>query len=327
MSLPFSESPTKQVAVCAHRRTPSGTYIGHRRALSTDLTFALNKVDLGNVEVVTKVKSHRRLPSGTSLFQENATNTAWDSHVGTSSRINVNLIRWQQFYGLMFKRLHYSKRNLKALMNHILLPGLFVSVAMTVALSQPKVNTFPPLVLSPTMFHPPPYYTPFNNNNQKNNMSMRMEASLREPAGISADCVLKNTNVTLPLLNDTLSESYSLYFEILRENLNKYYDPFCSKRVGIPYQVPEPIGSEKASFNDSLTCKCDKKWQFQCDEGIGGNPETFNTVTQETMQDIGERDFVEYLLHTNDMYRRRRYFFLKQIHIIVNTLINVAEIF
>ena len=34
---------------------------------------------------------------------------------------------------------------------------------MTVALAQPKADTYPPLVLSPSMFHPPPYYVPFNN--------------------------------------------------------------------------------------------------------------------------------------------------------------------
>jgi len=105
--------------------------------------------------------------------------------------------RWQQFYALFLKRFHHSKRNIKSLLTHILLPGIFISIAMTVALSQPKLEAFPKLVLSPTMFHPPPYYVPFSNSDPSNNLSKMMEESLYLPSGICSDCVLKSPNMTL----------------------------------------------------------------------------------------------------------------------------------
>lgn len=291
-----SDTPKTQPTLCAHRRTPSGSYCGHRRAASSDLTFALTKSDINTPETVKEVSNHKRVPSGTSKIHRNIGSESWECHVGATSSVKNAVARWQQFYGLIFKRFHHSKRNIKALMNHILLPGIFVSIAMTVALSQPKIDTYPPLVLSPTMFHPPPYYIPFNNNNRTNNMSRRMEESLWLPAGIGSDCVLKNEN-------STLSRGFPL--EYLRYHLNQYYDPFCSKRVGTSYDVPTPINKKEVRFNSSLSCNCNKQWQYQCDAGIGGKPETFNTITQDTLQNIEEK-FMTYLLNTNDLYRRRR---------------------
>lgn len=47
----------------------------------------------------------------------------------------------RQFHGLLVKRFHCARRNSKALSSQILLPALFVCVAMTVALSVPEIGT------------------------------------------------------------------------------------------------------------------------------------------------------------------------------------------
>eukprot|EP00111_Clytia_hemisphaerica_P002239 TCONS_00006276-protein len=289
----------KPKAACAHRRTPSGTYCGHRRTLSSDLTFALTRGDINSPEHVKKVSSHKRIPSGTSKIQTIGSES-WSYHVGTSSKINRNIERWQQFYALILKRFHHTKRNIKSLLTHIFLPGIFISIAMTVALSQPKANTYPKLVLSPTMFHPPPYHIPFSNSNPSSNISRKMEESLYLPSGISADCVLKNPN-------STLREDFT--YRYLRENLKELFDPFCYQQVGRKFnmELPEPISKLEQNFNISLTCNCTKNYQYKCDDGIEGNPETFNTVTRDTLHNIENRDFWTYLLQTNMKYRRKRY--------------------
>lgn len=225
---------------------------------------------------------------------------SWSYHVGSSSKVNPSVERWQQFYALLLKRFHHSKRNLKALLTHILLPAVFISIAMTVALSQPKANTYPKLVLSPTMFHPPPYYIPFSNSNPNNNLSRRMAETLSQPSGVCSDCVLKSPNMTLPA---------GVSMQHLRKNLRRYYDPFCAKQVGKKFNMELPASisnSERTGFNDSLFCNCSKNWIYQCDQGVEGRPETFNTVTMDTMENIEGRDFQTYLLYTNDKYRRKR---------------------
>ena len=186
---------------------------------------------------------------------------------------------------------------------------------MTVALSQPKANTYPKLVLSPTMFHPPPYYIPFSNSNPANNLSRKMAESLYQASGVCSDCVLKYPNMTVP-------EGSSLNY--LRNNLKKYYDPFCSKQVGKRFnmELPVPISNREQSFNISLFCNCSKDWYYECANGIEGKPETFNVVTLDTLQNVEGRDFLTYLLNTNDMYRRKRLGFAD--FIIINIIIFVS---
>jgi len=45
----------------------------------------------------------------------------------------------QQFFAIFVKRCYYVRRNWKGLFSQILLPALFVCVAMTVALTAPQV--------------------------------------------------------------------------------------------------------------------------------------------------------------------------------------------
>lgn len=49
-------------------------------------------------------------------------------------------LKVRQFHGLLVKRFHCARRNSKALCSQILLPALFVCVAMTVALSVPEIG-------------------------------------------------------------------------------------------------------------------------------------------------------------------------------------------
>lgn len=63
------------------------------------------------------------------------------TRVGQGSRkLEGWWLKVRQFHGLLVKRFHCARRNSKALSSQILLPALFVCVAMTVALSVPEIG-------------------------------------------------------------------------------------------------------------------------------------------------------------------------------------------
>lgn len=283
---------------CAHRRTPSGGFCGHRRSLSTDLQLALQN---STPQIPSK---HKRTPSGVSKLRPVGSGS-WQMNTGINT-VNSYLRRWMQFYALLIKRVHHTRRNKKALLTQILLPALFVSIAMTVALAQPKADTYPRLVLSPTMFHPPPYYIPYSNTGKDNTgMAKRMEETLKLASGIGSDCVLRYKN-------SSIGEDFIV--SDLRKDLLKYFDDFCYKQVGKPQPERKPLSSNsyyinaKASRKDkNMKCKCDAKyWKFVCDKDVEGHPNVTKTVTMDTLLRIYDQKIDNYLLYTSNKYRRMR---------------------
>ena len=54
----------------------------------------------------------------------------------------------QQFFAILVKRCYYVQRNWKGLFSQIMLPAVFVCVAMTVALTAPQVSLVTSLLRS-----------------------------------------------------------------------------------------------------------------------------------------------------------------------------------
>ena len=69
-----------------------------------------------------------------------------------SYTLSNNWLLLNHFRAMIIKRFHYVTRNWKGLFSQILLPAVFVSIAMTVALSAPKDEDPPPLELSPSQY-------------------------------------------------------------------------------------------------------------------------------------------------------------------------------
>lgn len=109
----------------------------------------------------------------------------------------------QQFMAIIKKRFVYIRRNWKGLFSQILLPALFVCVAMTVALTAPQVRDQPPVILSPAQYfnytQPRGNYIPYTNIGEEDvAQPWSLDASAQDliqtfrlPCGISATCVLK----------------------------------------------------------------------------------------------------------------------------------------
>lgn len=106
----------------------------------------------------------------------------------------------------MLKRLFYMLRNRKALLSQIILPAVFVSISMTIALSAPKNSDPNPLVMSTAQYYdltfPEGNFIPFSiyspnmsftspNNSHSLNFSRKLAETFFLPSGIGASCVLK----------------------------------------------------------------------------------------------------------------------------------------
>jgi len=91
--------------------------------------------------------------------------------------------------------------------------------------------------------------------------------------------------------------------------MDEYFGAFCREQVGRRFnmELPREISKSEMTYNTSLFCNCSKNWQYTCDAGIEGQPETFNTVTMDTLQNVEGRDFLSFLLQTTELYRRKRW--------------------
>lgn len=134
-------------------------------------------------------------------------NTDQSSHPDQMSppKVTGHKLLFQQFCAILIKRLIYTRRNWKGLFTQVLLPAIFVCVAMTVALTGPKMLDEPPLVLSPTQFYnytqPVGNFIPYTNVNGKRHgmPSWSKDASAHDlistfklPSGVGSICVLKS---------------------------------------------------------------------------------------------------------------------------------------
>ncbi|XP_036983617.2 ATP-binding cassette sub-family A member 2 isoform X2 [Artibeus jamaicensis] len=169
---------------------------------------------------------------------------------GSSRQLEGWWLEVRQFHGLLVKRFHCARRNSKALSSQILLPALFVCVAMTVALSVPEIGDLPPLVLSPSQYHnytqPRGNFIPYaNEERQEYRFQLSPDASpqqlvstFRLPSGVGATCVLKSPT------NGSLGSTLNLSSGESRLLAARFFDSMCleSFTQGLPLSnfVPPP---------------------------------------------------------------------------------------
>ena len=211
--------------------------------------------------------------------------------------------RFQQFYGLLIKRFHHSRRNVKGLISQILLPAVFVCIAMTVAMSRPGYEILPKLILSPTMIRPLPNYIPFNNEGHSE-LARKMENSLLLPSGVGADCVLKFTN-------DTFLSFGSLKGSAM-DDFQKF-DNLCQKQMSKFKKIERkrtPASREPGNMVGNPTCRCSKdKREYICEPGVEGHPGRIKTVTGEELLNVTGMNMPRYLMFTTLHFKRHRYVF------------------
>lgn len=161
----------------------------------------------------------------------------------------------QQFCAILVKRFYYIRRNWKALFSQILLPGLFVCIAMTVALTAPQVQDLPAKVLSPAQYYnytqPRGNFIPyalaqksptFSPSWSSDAAAEQLIKTFHLPSGVAATCILRspfNSSFDADILKN-INSTYRNF-----NLLNRYFVPACESVFvgGLPLQnfVPPTV--------------------------------------------------------------------------------------
>ncbi|GAB1604923.1 ATP-binding cassette sub-family A member 2-like, partial [Argonauta hians] len=255
-----------------------------------------------------------------------------EPHKGQSEECSSILLtgHWlhiNQFRAIMIKRFYYIRRNWKGLFSQILLPALFVCIAMTVALTAPGLDDLPPLELTPSQYfnltQPKGNFIPYANQKTHEHFNESADAGPDEiirtfyyPSGVGATCVLKSPyNVSFS--GNDLHKNYKL--------LLKYFEDSCEKVFvhGLPldnFVPPLPLSKDKNNkMKSNITwptenehyyplCKCAADGSgFICSETGNKKPKQKKLVTSDIIQDISRTNLEKYFLYTTDEYRLHRY--------------------
>lgn len=246
-------------------------------------------------------------------------NTAFQG-VGTHTLTGFRL-KMQQFYALLLKRFHHARRNFKGVISQILLPAIFIAIAMTMALSFPKSPDQPPLELSPSMF-PRPNYIPFGNEAKGvNQLASRLDKTLTLPSGVGATCCLRYEGSINVTMNQNMKNRPS------KEKLAQMFSQSCSSSIDeLSNDYLEPsnmrmsyIFSNSSNVTHAVThkdtgrgCRCSRnRTAYVCDRGAAGShPKGLVTITLDKLQNITGRNISKYLLYTTQTFKLHRFVLL-----------------
>lgn len=233
--------------------------------------------------------------------------------VGTYT-LTGSALKWQQFYALLLKRFHHARRNFKGVISQILLPALFISVAMTMALSLPPLPDLPSLKLSPSMF-PRDNFIPFGNEAKgTNRLAQRLERTLTLPSGVGATCCLQSTNFFQPnitrLSKDQLARLFDKSCREYIDDVSSVYLKPNNAKFSYIYTNGSKDSSESVTHKDTgrgCHCSANGTW-YVCQKGAAGTrPQELRTITLDTLQNVTGRNMSKYLLYTTQTFRLHRY--------------------
>ncbi|ELU10178.1 hypothetical protein CAPTEDRAFT_187351, partial [Capitella teleta] len=320
-----------------HRRTGSSTsHFSHHSVNSSSLNLPQPKEGTSAKTTKHQGNTYHMLPSADTLSRDNSICEMPLGGKGTYV-LEGYMLYLQQFIAIIFKRYYYIKRNWKGLFSQILLPALFVCVAMTVALTAPQVTDLPKMVISTAQYYnytrPVGNYIPYSDLNQdigdatwsKEARGKELIRTFRMPAGVGATCLLKtpfNSSFDAAILRqiNATHRNYTL--------LEKFFIPECRdvfvKGIALGNFVPPPpSGNPMPMMNDTDVidlvpkqvvekfypeCHCTNDTTGQvCRKDGFKSPLYFQAVTSEFLQDITGQQEEKYYLNTNEIYRLHRY--------------------
>lgn len=232
--------------------------------------------------------------------------------VGTYT-LTGSALKWQQFYALILKRFHHARRNFKGVISQILLPAIFISIAMTMALSLPHRPDLPSLQLTPSMF-PRENYIPFGNEAKgTNRLAERLERTLTLPSGVGATCCFQSTKFvqvnTTQISKELLAHLFDKSCRESVDDVSSVYLKPNSAKLKYIYTNGSADSSESITHKDTgrgCTCSANGTW-YICQKGAAGTrPKELRTITLDTLQNVTGRNMSKYLLYTTQTFREHR---------------------
>ncbi|XP_041700647.2 glucosylceramide transporter ABCA12 isoform X2 [Coregonus clupeaformis] len=184
-----------------------------------------------------------------------------------SSTVHGLALTWQQVTAMLMKRVHHSRRDWKGLFSQVVLPVLFIILAMGLGSIKSDLQHFPEMELSPALYHLGPQYSFFSNQNPNSSN-------------------LVNTMMSFPGIDNGC--------------LNSPGKPLCTRST--KSDSWETKGDSSVPFE---SCKC-TKYQQVCQNNQYQPPHKMNPSSQ-IVYNLTGINVENYLLATANNYIRNRY--------------------
>ncbi|KAM4628696.1 phospholipid-transporting ATPase ABCA1 [Polymixia lowei] len=191
-------------------------------------------------------------------------------------------LTWQQLRALFVKRWLYARRSRRGFFAQIVLPAVFVLVALLFSLIVPPFGKYPSLQLQPWMYGE--QYTFFSNDAPGNPAIENLLDALLDRPGFGTKCMEKEDNST---------------------------DPQCEGHQGSLYLRPQVSYSTWQMFSrgnwsverPSPDCQCSteevRRMLPDCPQGAGGlPPPQIKRLTGDILQNLTSRNISDYLVKT-----------------------------
>uniref|UniRef100_A0A674CCR5 ATP binding cassette subfamily A member 12 n=1 Tax=Salmo trutta TaxID=8032 RepID=A0A674CCR5_SALTR len=140
-----------------------------------------------------------------------------------SSTVHGLALTWQQVTAMLMKRVHHSRRDWKGLFSQVVLPVMFIILAMGLGSIKSDLQHFPEMELSPALYHLGPQYSFFSNQNPN---SSNLVNSMMSFPGIDNGCL--NTDILCVCVCVCVCVLHPLY------------SPFCSSNQVCQYNQYQP---------------------------------------------------------------------------------------
>ncbi|XP_026876278.2 phospholipid-transporting ATPase ABCA1a [Electrophorus electricus] len=189
-------------------------------------------------------------------------------------------LKRQQFVALLWKRFLYARRSRKGFFAQIVLPAVFVCIALVFSLIVPPFGKYPSLALEPSMYEE--QYTFISNDATKDIHTNKLLRALTNRPAYRGRCAETGMPVDDPCP--------------IKEE--EWVEPEIPETVQTMFQIgnwtmenPSPL----------CECSCDmkKKMLPECPPGAGGlPPPQIKISTTDTLQNLTGRNISDYLVKT-----------------------------
>ena len=184
-------------------------------------------------------------------------------------------LHWQCFKALLIKRFLHTKRDMKGFVCQVILPVIFIFVALLVEHFKPEPANSQ-IELSPTVY-PGVNYFPLLNFQRNKSDATQLRRVVEQPCGVSAHYLVEHLDRTLctQYMNSSMNDA------MLGHNYSWLPNSNCSCNRG------------------RQVCPSDIAFPF---------PPSLHTIDGITIQDLGDTEnMTDYLMKTVDAYELHRY--------------------
>uniref|UniRef100_A0A8C1V7F6 P-type phospholipid transporter n=1 Tax=Cyprinus carpio TaxID=7962 RepID=A0A8C1V7F6_CYPCA len=214
------------------------------------------------------------------LKDKNPENLIFVSNGKGSYQVKGWSLKRQQFVALLWKRFLYARRSRKGFFAQIVLPAVFVCIALVFSLIVPPFGKYPSLALNPWMYEE--QFTFISDDAPQDTSTQKLLNALLDDPGFGTRCM---EGQPIPDAPCTMGDEEWSTTEVAESVM----DIFTSKNWTMDNPSP------------ACECSCNgkKKMLPECPAGAGGLPPPQIKISEtETLQNLTGRNISDYLVKT-----------------------------